>query len=214
MRISPLAVAVLGLLEEQPRHAYDIALTMQQRHMHEHIKLSLGTLYHVVEQLQRLGWVQPTETSREGRRPERTIYTITPEGRRHLLERISELLATPARDYSAFEAGLAFMHQLPRDEAVAMLRRRAQTLRQQIQWWDDKLAALRERGLTRLALIEVEMVQDTRRFQEGWAERIADQIESGALAWEACGPDEPAPATDERHAAGPRFDTDKEEVLA
>ena len=76
-KIGPLAVAVLGLLAEQPRHPYDVAYTMQHRHMHEHIKLSLGTLYHVVEQLQRLGWIRPTETAREGRRPERTTYALT-----------------------------------------------------------------------------------------------------------------------------------------
>jgi len=182
-RIGPLAVAVLGLLAERPRHPYDIAYTMQQRHMHEHIKLSLGTLYHVVEQLQRLGWIRPTETAREGRRPERTIYELTPEGHRHLLDRVRQLVAEPTREYSAFEAGLTFMHQLPRDEAVALLRRRANALREQVDLWDYALERLRDRGLGRLALIEAEMVQDTRRFQRDWALRVADEIESGTLEW-------------------------------
>ncbi|TMC04851.1 MAG: PadR family transcriptional regulator [Chloroflexi bacterium] len=182
-KIGPLAVAVLGLLAEQPRHPYDIACTMQQRHMHEHIKLSLGTLYHIVEQLQRLGWIRPTETAREGRRPERTIYELTPEGHRHLLDRVRQLVAEPTREYSAFEAGLTFMHQLPRDEAVALLRRRADALREQVDLWAYALERLRDRGLGRLALIEAEMVQDTRRFQRDWALRVADEIESGTLEW-------------------------------
>jgi DNA-binding PadR family transcriptional regulator len=182
-RIGPLAVAVLGLLAERPRHPYDIAFTMQTRHMHEHIKLSLGTLYHVVEQLHRLDWIRPTETAREGRRPERTTYEVTPEGRRQLHGRIRQLVAEPTREYSAFEAGLTFLHQLPRDEAVALLRRRAEALREQYELWDYALERHRAGGLSRLALAEAELVQDTRRFQRDWALRIADEIESGTLEW-------------------------------
>jgi DNA-binding PadR family transcriptional regulator len=183
VKIGPLAVAVLGLLVEQPRHPYDIAYTMQQRHMNEHIKLSMGTLYHVVEQLQRLGWIRPTETAREGRRPERTTYEVTPEGHRQLLDRIRQLVAEPTREYSAFEAGLTFMHQLPPDEAVLLLRRRADALREQIELWDYTVERLRARGLARLALIEAELVQDTRRFQRDWATRVAGEIENGTLEW-------------------------------
>jgi DNA-binding PadR family transcriptional regulator len=183
VKIGPLAVAVLGLLVEQPRHPYDIAYTMQQRHMNEHIKLSMGTLYHVVEQLQRLDWIRPTETAREGRRPERTTYEVTPEGHRQLLDRVRQLVAEPAREYSSFEAGLTFIHQLPPDEAVLLLRRRADVLREQIELWDYTVERLRARGLARLALIEAELVQDTRRFQRDWAARVADEIENGTLEW-------------------------------
>ena len=198
VKVGPLAVAVLGLLAEEARHPYDIAYTMQARRMDEHIKLSMGTLYHVVEQLQRLGWVEPTETNREGRRPERTIYALTPEGRRQLQERVRQLIAQPTREYSSFEAGLAFMHQLSADEAATMLRRRAAALREQIDLWDYTLEHLcHQRGLSRLALIEVELVQDGRRFQHDWSLRIAEEIESGALEWqthaERHDPEQPQP---------------------
>lgn len=183
VKTGPLAVAVLGLLAEEPRHPYDIAYTMHTRRMDEHIKLSMGTLYHVVDQLQRLGWIRPTETAREGRRPERTIYAVTPEGRRQLQDRLRQLIAQPTREYSSFEAGLTFLHQLPREEAAMLLRRRAEALREQIDLWDYSLGQLRQRGLGRLALIEVEMVQDARSFQRDWSLRIADEIENGTLDW-------------------------------
>jgi DNA-binding PadR family transcriptional regulator len=199
-RIGPLAVAVLGLLAEEPRHPYDIAYTMQRRRMDEHIKLSMGTLYHVVDQLQRLGWISPTETAREGRRPERTTYAVTPEGHRQLQDRIRELIAQPTREYSSFEAGLTFLHQLQREEAAALLRRRAEALREQIELWDYALDQLCHRGLARLALIEVEMVQDARRFQLDWSLRIAEEIENGTLAWETH-VQGPGPDPSQHHAA-------------
>jgi DNA-binding PadR family transcriptional regulator len=184
VKIGPLAVAVLGLLEEEPRHPYDIAYTMQTRRMDEHIKLSMGSLYHVVDQLQRLGWIHPTETARAGRRPERTVYAVTPEGRQNLHERLRRLIAEPCREYSAFEAGLTFVYQLPREEAAELFRRRAGALAEQIALWDYALERLRTRGLGRIALIEVEMVQEARAFQRDWSLRIAEEIEKGTLDWE------------------------------
>jgi hypothetical protein len=92
-------------------------------------------------------------------------------------------VAEPTREYSAFEAGLTFLHQLDREEAVEALRRRAAALGEQIDLWDYALERHLEMGLGRLALVEVELVQDTRRFQREWALRIADEIETGSLPW-------------------------------
>ena len=44
------------------------------------IRLNFGTLYHTVDVLERDGWIVPTEREKEGRRPERTIYTLTESG--------------------------------------------------------------------------------------------------------------------------------------
>src|SRR5262249_37172192 len=134
VRVGPLVMAVLGLLGERPRRPYDIAYTMHHRHMDEHIKLSLGTLYHVVEQLQQLGWVRPIETAREGRRPERTVYTVTPEGRERFLQRLRELIAQPTREYSSFEAGLSFFPPLrpPPGAGVRRARRAAPRDREEV----------------------------------------------------------------------------------
>ena len=184
-KVSPLALAVLGLLGERPRHPYEVAFVMRQRHMDEHIKLNLGTLYHTFEQLQRAGWIEPMETAREGRRPERTVYALTEAGSRSFRDRLRELIAEPTGEYSSFEAGLSFMHQLSREEAVELLQMRAIALEQRLEGWEQILGWLRSRGLTRLSLIEAEMVQDQHRWQVGWVRRIAAEIESGELEWSA-----------------------------
>jgi DNA-binding PadR family transcriptional regulator len=181
--MTPLSLAVLGLLGEQPRHPYEIAFVMRQRHMDKHIRLNLGTLYHTFEQLQRAGWIEPTETERSGRRPERTVYALTPAGVERFHERLRELIAVPMGEYSSFEAGLSFMHQLPREEAVELLRTRAQALEQDLDKGVQVLAWLRGRGLARLALIEVEMVHEQRKWQLEWVRRITTEIEAGDLEW-------------------------------
>ena len=78
---NPLALAVLVVLSEQPMHPYEIAATLRARHKEESIKIRYGSLYKVIELLQKEGLIVAREKAREGRRPERTVYELTSSGR-------------------------------------------------------------------------------------------------------------------------------------
>src|SRR5438128_5840912 len=108
--ISPLALSILQLLEERPMHPYELASIMRDRPMDEFIRLNFGSLYHTVDVLERNGWIVPTEREKEGNRPERTIYRLTPTGREVLVQVVGDILAQPRREYPHFAAGLMFMH--------------------------------------------------------------------------------------------------------
>ena len=182
-QLGSLGVAVLGLLAGGPLHPYEVSFRMRQQHMDRHIKLNFGSLYHAFDQLQRQGLIEPLEVEREGRRPERTVYQLTPEGRDAFLERVRHMILEPQPVYSAFEAGLAFLHHLESGEAAQLLRKRADELEHEHLVNEDIFEGLAHRGLSRLSLIENELVQDTRRQQAAWCRRIADEIESGELEW-------------------------------
>jgi DNA-binding PadR family transcriptional regulator len=78
---NPLALAVLGLLTERRMHPYEMAATLRGRAKEDSIKLNYGSLYSVVDALVRHGLIEVSETVRDGRRPERTVYAITEPGR-------------------------------------------------------------------------------------------------------------------------------------
>jgi DNA-binding PadR family transcriptional regulator len=184
-QLGPLSVAVLGLLAGGPLHPYEVSFRMRQQHLDRHIKLNFGSLYHTFDQLQRQGLIEPMEVEREGRRPERTVYQLTPEGRDAFLERVRHMVLEPQPVYSDFEAGLAFIHHLDRDQAARLLLQRASALEREHLAHEEMLHGLAHRGLSRLALIEVELAQEMRKHQAGWCRRIADEIESGELEWYA-----------------------------
>jgi DNA-binding PadR family transcriptional regulator len=127
-RSNPLALAVLALVFERPMHPYEMAATLKHRHKHESIKLRYGTLYTVIELLTSRGLIRPKETSRDGKRPERTVYALTPAGRDLLRSWLSDLVAQPAKEFLQFEAALSLLPVLPPDEAVELLRERARRL--------------------------------------------------------------------------------------
>src|SRR6516225_3677163 len=124
-RSNPLALAVLMCLYERPMHPYEVAATLRQRHKDESVRLNYGSLYAVVGSLERRGLIEPGETEREGRLPERTIYRITDSGRVEAHDWLAALISTPTKEYPAFEAGLSFLPALPPDETLALLEERA-----------------------------------------------------------------------------------------
>src|SRR6266542_3589100 len=127
-RYNPLALAVLSCLYERAMHPYEVAQTLRHRAKHESIKLNYGSLYSVVEGLEKRGHIRALETVREGRRPERTIYEITDAGAREFVEWLTWLVDTPAKDYLQFEAALSLLPGLPPEEAVGALKARMEAL--------------------------------------------------------------------------------------
>src|SRR5215471_3899197 len=127
-RSNPLALAVLVSLYEKPMHPYEVAQTLRQRAKQESVRLNYGSLYAVVESLEKKGFIKATGTVREGKRPERTVYDITYDGAREMDDWLTELLGTPTKEYPAFMAGLSFIAALSPDDAIAALRRRSEAL--------------------------------------------------------------------------------------
>ena len=128
----PDSFRVLACLQERPMHPYEMATTMRQRGKHESIKLNYGSLYTVIELMTSRGLIRSKETSRGGKRPERTVYALTPAGRDLLRNWMRHLLAEPAKEFSQFEAALCLLPVLPPDEAVALLRDRRSRLEEKL----------------------------------------------------------------------------------
>ena len=125
---NPLALAVLASLRERPMHPYEMAATLRSQGKERSIKLNYGSLYTVVDNLAKHGLIEAMEASREGRRPERTAYRLTDEGRAELEDWLSELVGTPVKEYPQFEAALAEIAVLPPAQVRDLLERRVEAL--------------------------------------------------------------------------------------
>ncbi|HEX3723733.1 MAG TPA: PadR family transcriptional regulator [Nitrolancea sp.] len=179
---NPLALAVLGCLYERPMHPYEMAMTLRNRAKQESIKLNYGSLYSVVESLERRGWIVSRETEREGRRPERTVYALTKSGEVEFFDWLSELLGVPVKEYTQFEAGLSFMAALPPDAVVRLLRERSDLLADEIKQMNEYGAMVSDAVLPRLFRVESEYWQMLREAELKWVKQLADEIENKELS--------------------------------
>lgn len=184
---NPLALAVLSCLSERPMHPYEISSTLRERGKEQSIKLNYGSLYSVVDALQRHKLIEAQQTTRDGRRPERTVYAITEAGRAEYEDWLAELLSTPTREYTSLEAGLSLMAGLPPDEVARLLTNRAERLRIELRSTDSTLEVARERGLPDLLLIESiyrrRMVSAELDFVSSLARDIRSGAFPGTKAW-------------------------------
>ena len=102
-RSSPLALTVLALLYEAPMHAYRMQQLIKERGKDEVVNVRQRTsIYQTIERLERDGLVAVRETLRDEKWPERTVYELTPEGRRIFPLWLRDMLATPLAEFPEF----------------------------------------------------------------------------------------------------------------
>jgi DNA-binding PadR family transcriptional regulator len=178
---NPLALAVLTLLFEQPMHPYEMAATLRERQKDVSIKLNYGSLYTVVDQLQRAGFIVPQQTIRDGRRPERTVYAITDAGQTYMRTWMHDLVRKPTKEYPQFEAAISLIGVLHPDDAAALLAERTTRLESAVARLRRILDETAAQGLPRLFLIEGEYELAMTEAELAWVRAFHDEIATGSL---------------------------------
>lgn len=183
---NPLALAVLVFLAERPMHPYEIARLLRQRGKEVSIKVNYGSLYTVVQNLEKQGFVEVAGVQRQGNRPERTLYGLTGTGRTEMHDWLADLVAVPATEYPLFGSALSLVGALHPDEVTDLLTERAEAL-------DRRAAAVRgvlhklDGNLPRLFLIETEyqlhMVEAETAWVRGLLRELADGTLPGVDGW-------------------------------
>jgi DNA-binding PadR family transcriptional regulator len=183
---NPLALAVLVLLFERPMHPYEMAATLKERHKEASIKLRYGSLYTVIELLLREGYIVAKETVREGKRPERTIYQLTPIGEVEMRDWLSDLIGNPVKEFPQFEAALSLLPALTPERAVELLEARIVRLDREVARVRADLASAAAQ-VPRLFLIEADFyiasVEAERKFVEALALAIKHETLDGLSFW-------------------------------
>ncbi|MCQ4208020.1 MULTISPECIES: PadR family transcriptional regulator [Streptomyces] len=177
---NPLALAVMVLLMEKSMHPYEIAQTLRRRGKDTSTKINYGSLYTVVQNLEKHGFVEVAGVQRQGNRPERTLYGITDAGREEAVEWLSDLLAVPAQEYPIFETALSLIGVVHPDEVVRLLEDRVADLDVRIASAQGGLAKLYE-TLPRMFLVETEYQLHMLRAQAEWVRTFLAEVRDGSL---------------------------------
>jgi DNA-binding PadR family transcriptional regulator len=175
-----LALSLLTLLTERPMYPYEMAATLRHRGKDQSIKINWGSLYTVVQNLEKHGFIETVEVGREGRQPERTTYQITDVGRAELADWLRELISEPEREYTRFEAALAECAVLSPRELTDLLKQRLDALEAAnaehqagLETWGA--------GLPRLFLIESEYHLALRRAETEWVRGVLKEFTDGTF---------------------------------
>jgi DNA-binding PadR family transcriptional regulator len=182
---TPRTLVVLALLCERDMHPYEIQQVVRERCLNSVVKLTQGALYHAVDRLVEHELIQPVETSREGRRPERTVYSITEAGRDAVTLYLRELIATPSSDGLVTATALAVASLLPPDVVAKELERRLVALAGFVAAYRAIIERLLADGLDRYQVIEIEYAVAMHEAELSFVRALRDDLSKGRITWRA-----------------------------
>lgn len=176
-----LALAVLSTLVQRPMHPYEVASILRERGKDADMQIKWGSLYTVVGNLAKHGFIEVADTQKDGARPERVVYRITDAGRAELVDWVRELIANPEPEPLRFRAGLSVFAVLGPDEAATLLRTRLHRLDEETAAMTEALSANHASGLPRLFLIEDEYLLAARTAEAAWVRALLEEFDAGTF---------------------------------
>jgi DNA-binding PadR family transcriptional regulator len=175
-----LALALLAGLREKPMHPYEMATLLRERGKDFSIKIQWGSLYTVVQNLEKHGFVEAVDTTRQGKRPERTVYALTAAGRAELDDWMRELLAQPRHEFTAFEAALSNAGVLRPETVIELLQQRIVALDAGIRDAREQMAKALE-TVPRLFLVEWEYKLAMAEAEASWTRSLLTELVDGTM---------------------------------
>jgi len=167
------AIAILGILREGPRSGYDLKTAVEDRAAGL-LELSAGSLYYALKCFEKRGWVSSAAEKR-GRRPERRLYRLTPDGRKAFVRHLEEAVEQPDRLVSSFDLALFFAPHLTPEALLRAVERREQDFAR----WEERLHRLEElfpvRWPFHLYYLK-EKAKEIAQVNERWCQRLRKKI--------------------------------------
>ncbi|MFF4011770.1 PadR family transcriptional regulator [Streptomyces sp. NPDC001717] len=130
--MSAIRLLILGAVRQHGRaHGYQVRNDLEFWGAHEWSNAKPGSIYHALKQMAKQGLLVAHEVapSTVGG-PPRVEYEINDKGTEEYFTLLREALSSHEQKTDALSAGIGFIVDLPRDEVVALLRKRIAGLEQ------------------------------------------------------------------------------------
>ena len=121
MHISePAEYAILGLLESQPMHGYEMYQQFQSGTLRQIVHLEMSQMYAFLKKLERLNYIE-AELEPQGVRPPRKIFHLTDLGRKTFLEWLSTPVERPREIRVLFLIKLYFVQRIIPEQTAHLI---------------------------------------------------------------------------------------------
>ncbi|MGE7387885.1 PadR family transcriptional regulator [Streptomyces sp. NPDC004126] len=183
--MSAIRLLVLGAVRQHGRaHGYQVRNDLEFWGAHEWSNAKPGSIYHALKQMAKEGLLLAHEVAPStAGGPPRVEYEMTDQGTREYLALLRQALTSYDQKTDVLSAGIGFIVDLPRDEAVALLTERTERLRQ----WRASVTEYYtpEGGPGQLGHIGeiMNMWVHSADSEAAWTRGLIDRIEGGAYTF-------------------------------
>ena len=113
--MATIDLIVLGILKKEPMSAYDIQKLVEYRNISKWVKISTPSIYKKAIQLEEKGLIR-SEIVKEGKMPEKAIYSLTEAGEAEFERLMFEIAAKPINIFLDFNAVIVNLESLPHEK--------------------------------------------------------------------------------------------------
>lgn len=180
---SPVALAILALLIEEPMHPYRMQQLLKERGKHDVVNVhQRASIYQIIDRLHHHQLIEVLETRREVGKPDRTVYAITEKGRETALSWLTDIISKPTNEYPEFPAALSFLPLLSVKEVFGAFEKRVTFL-------NEKLSLMKHQYeeakviLPRVLLLDSEYKMTIISAEIEWARSILEDMRIKKIDW-------------------------------
>ena len=120
--MAAIDLIVLGMLKKQPLSAYDIQKLVEYRNISKWVKISTPSIYKKVIQLEGKGLIK-SRPEREGKTPEKAVYSLTRTGEAAFEELMLEISSRPVNIFLDLNAVIVNLESMPHEKQQECLNR-------------------------------------------------------------------------------------------
>jgi len=129
-----IEITILGLLMEENLYGYEIKKKIEER-LEDYVDIKFGSIYYAIKKAVDNGWVKRVGTEKDSGNPERYIYEILPNGKKHYKKLLKQYFDKTMIHFD-IDIVLMFFNYLSSDQKKQFIDQRLALLK-------DKLEALK-----------------------------------------------------------------------
>ena len=164
---------LLGLLRRENMHGYRLNEFIE-RNLAFCTDVKKPTAYYLLDRLAEEGHLVEAEEDTGDGRPPRKMYSITPQGEEHFRTLLRENLRRYERPTFPVDMSIAFLDELPHEEALDLLHERWRLVEQQLAEMRD----VPEHGGTLGLVIDHHITH--LQAELDWLQQVIDSLQAGS----------------------------------
>ncbi len=176
MEISNKETTLLGLLSEEPMHAYKITQEIECRSMREWTEISVSSVYKLLRKLEKDGLIQ-SEIKLSQNNVSQKIYAITSRGRDELKNTIAHLISEPEKIIYRVDLATSNLDLLSKQEAIQGLHKYLDTLQESLKCYIELEEYLSQQNCPRHRFALARRPQYLLRAEIEWVKEYIAELE-------------------------------------
>lgn len=174
-------LVILGLLRDKPLYGYEIKQLIEE-HMGDWTSIAIGSIYFAIDKLAEEKFIENVGIEKSGKRPSRSVYQITKQGKKEFQRLLRDQWQKVERDFYPLDICLFFIDSLPAEETRTYLINRRSVLQVTLQHIrDHQEEEMTQPGIPPIARAIFEHSIAHTQAEVHWLNDLLEKTEGGLL---------------------------------